>query len=193
MEIACTFKNAQMELASTGFKMVAPTLQGLQQFNESRIDLSDFSHDAFIFIRNRVHLLFTKYPSIKEINDIINLASFLNISSSNLFNILPKFDINYENAFQYISTIPHLKSGAYPDLVNNISFEITNSRICVKFLLYDCKILYSMNRIMHKSQMYRYNYNTKRVITCMCNYCKYLRHLRSICLKQRALQNKSPK
>ena len=70
------------------FIQIGETFQALTRFGEYKIDLSSFDENTFQILRrvsNNVKIPFDKDILIK----VIDIASFLNISETNLLSLLP--------------------------------------------------------------------------------------------------------
>jgi hypothetical protein len=91
MELHCQFKNTTIVLFSNDYKFIqiGETFQALTRFSEYKIDLSSFDENTFQILRQRVsnnaQIPFDKDILIK----VIDIASFLNISKTNLLPLLP--------------------------------------------------------------------------------------------------------
>jgi hypothetical protein len=107
MEVHCKFQNAIIALLSSDkrFINICETFEALCRFKENIIDLSFFDQEAFQHLRQQVsHNI--PIPLNKDILiKVTEIASFLNISESNLVAILQNAQISIDNAEEFLPFI----------------------------------------------------------------------------------------
>lgn len=90
------------------FINICETFEALGRFKENTIDLSFFDQEAFQHLRQQVsHNI--PIPLNKDVLiKVTEIASFLNISESNLVAILQNAQISIENVEEFLPFIPTL-------------------------------------------------------------------------------------
>ena len=110
MEVHCKFQNTIIALLSSDkrFINICETFEALGRFKENIIDLSFFDQEAFQHLRQQVsHNI--PIPLNKDILiKVTEIASFLNISESNLVAILQNVQISVENVEEFLPFIQTL-------------------------------------------------------------------------------------
>ena len=110
MEIHCKFQDTTNVLVPSDqqFIKICETFEALGRFSENAIDLSFFDQDAFQHLKQKVsHNI--PIPLNKDILiKVSEIASFLNISESNLLAILPNAQISIGNVEEFLPFIHRL-------------------------------------------------------------------------------------
>jgi len=125
MEIHCRFQNTTIVLLPSDqqFIKICETFETLGRFRENAIDLSFFNHNAFQHLRQKVsHNV--PIPLNKDILiKVTEIASFLNISESNLLAILPNAQISIGNVEEFLPFIHRLLTRGYPNIAKECSIQ----------------------------------------------------------------------
>ena len=125
MELHCQFKNATIVLFTNDYKFIqiSETFQALIRFNEYKIDLASLNEAAFQILRqrvsNNVQIPFDKDILIK----VIDIASFLNISETNLLPLLPYPSLSLDIIDDFIPFIHRLLKYGYPAIAKEWAIQ----------------------------------------------------------------------
>ena len=125
MEVHCKFQNTIIALLPSDqrFINIVKRLKPLGRFKENTIDLSFFDQEAFQHLRQQVsHNI--PIPLNKDVLiKVTEIASFLNISESNLVAILQNAQISIENVEEFLPFIHRLLTRGYPNIAKECSIQ----------------------------------------------------------------------
>jgi hypothetical protein len=125
MEVHCKFQNTIIALLPSDQRFInnCETFEALGRFKENTIDLSFFDQEAFQHLRQQVYHNIP-IPLNKDILiKVTEIASFLNISESNLVDILQNAQISIENVEEFLPFIHRLLTRGYPNIVKECSIQ----------------------------------------------------------------------
>ena len=173
MEIHCKFHNTIIALLPSDQKFIniCETFEALGRFKENTIDLSFFDQEAFQHLRQKVSQNIP-IPLNKDILiKITEIASFLNISESNLLAILQNAQISMENVEEFLPFIHRLLTRGYPNIAKECSIQ---GRLPLQ-LLNDQTISYNKFKKAFRKAKCLYEYKVKVLAKCYCSKCTEFR------------------
>ena len=169
MELHCQFKNTTIVLFTNDYKFIqiGETFQALTRFSEYKINLSSFDENTFQILRqrvsNNVHIPFDKDILIK----VIDIASFLNISETNLLSLLPYPSLSLDLIEDFIPFIHRLLKYGYPAIAKEWAIQ---GRLPLS-LLQDPTIPYNKFKKAYRDAKLLYEYKVKVLAQCSCQKC----------------------
>ena len=169
MELHCQFKNTTIVLFSNDYKFIqiGETFQALTRFGEYKIDLSSFDENTFQILRqrvsNNVQIPFDKDILIK----VIDIASFLNISETNLLPLLPYPSLSLDLIKDFIPFIHRLLKYGYPAIAKEWAIQ---GRLPLS-LLQDPTIPYNKFKKAYRDAKLLFEYKVKVLAQCSCQKC----------------------
>ena len=169
MELHCQFKNTTIVLFSNDYKFIqiGETFQALTRFSEYKIDLSSFDENTFQILRRRVsnniQIPFDKDILFKD----IDIASFLNISETNLLPLLPYPSLSLDLIKDFIPFIHRLLKYGYPAIAKEWAIQ---GRLPLS-LLQDPTIPYNKFKKAYRDAKLLFEYKVKVLAQCSCQKC----------------------